>query len=508
MKKNITPNTVQVVEDEDGSACKTIKVKVTDVDWDVEEQDLIDSMKGDPNDPSQVKMEIDTVKLNLNKRLESDPYVEVEYCPGDDLDELVGDAISEKFGWLVNGFNFEPVEDGEDTGETGQEVEIVKEEDDDTDWDSAFKWACSHRSYECREIEKLFAGFGNTWSLDYTKVYIWPMWRVMPCVCIDLDGKCYKLLRKYNSIEVFCDKTETDISEFSKLLRKAGLTPLGKRDFRVLYGLLDEIDLAMQHYADEEYANKSGPVTEEFDTEDGWDCDEIRDSGLMDTLRKCANLHYTLDKCTRASANFGDTLADLKAYVNELAEEMQNAVADFPDGEMLEEDDEEAAPSGPPYFEEACEVDELIAMYFSDLAYVSKMKWTQFLDNLEQRPGDEYLTDFCEWAWGDGVKMSQEDMDFVKERLNEFFDDGELEDTWKKSSPAEKEGVEEAIPRTLKDIDATKAKNIIAKALKAGTGEWEGQPELSDFVYQTASGKYMLLRKSWGDHWETGRVSL
>ena len=363
MKKNITPNTVQVVEDEDGSACKTIKVKVTDVDWDVEEQDLIDSMKGDPNDPSQVKMEIDTVKLNLNKRLESDPYVEVEYCPGDDLDELVGDAISEKFGWLVNGFNFDVVDDAE-------------------------------------------------------------------------------------------------------------------------------------------------KVDEEFDTEDGWDCDEIRDSGLMDTLRKCANLQYTLDKCTRASANFGETLGDLKAYVNELAEEMQNAVADFPDGEMLEEDDEQAAPSGPPYFEEACEVDELIAMYFSDLAYVSKMKWTQFLDNLEQRPGDEYLTDFCEWAWGDGVKMSQEDMDFVKERLNEFFDDGELENTWKKSSPAEKEGVEEAIPRTLKDIDAAKAKNIIAKALKAGTGEWEGQPELSDFVYQTASGKYMLLRKGWGDHWETGRVSL
>ena len=83
-------------------------------------------------------------------------------------------------------------------------------------------------------------------------------------------------------------------------------------------------------------AVQSSMVTEGFDTEDGWDCDEIRDSGLLDTLRKCVNLQYTLDKCTRASANFGDTLGDLKAYVNELAEEMMNAVAGFPEG-----DDEE-----------------------------------------------------------------------------------------------------------------------------------------------------------------------
>ena len=87
----------------------------------------------------------------------------------------------------------------------------------------------------------------------------------------------------------------------------------------------------------EVYSNEVEPVTEEFDTEDGWDCDEIRDSGLLDTLRKCANLQYTLDKCTRASANFGETLGDLKAYVNELAEEMQNAVASFPDEDEEDE---------------------------------------------------------------------------------------------------------------------------------------------------------------------------
>ena len=87
----------------------------------------------------------------------------------------------------------------------------------------------------------------------------------------------------------------------------------------------------------ENIANEVEPVTEEFDTEDGWDCDEIRDSGLLDTLRKCANLHYTLDKCTRASANFGETLGDLKAYVTELAEEMQNAVASFPDEDEEDE---------------------------------------------------------------------------------------------------------------------------------------------------------------------------
>lgn len=72
-------------------------------------------------------------------------------------------------------------------------------------------------------------------------------------------------------------------------------------------------------------------VNEEFDTDDGWDCDEIRDSGLMDTLRKCANVEYNLRTCIRTAASWGDTLADLKAYINELAEEMQNAVANFPD---------------------------------------------------------------------------------------------------------------------------------------------------------------------------------
>ena len=62
---------------------------------------------------------------------------------------------------------------------------------------------------------------------------------------------------------------------------------------------------------------------------DGWDCPEIRDSGIMDTLHKLATVEYNLRCCNRRAANFGDTLSDLKAYIMELAEELQNTASEW-----------------------------------------------------------------------------------------------------------------------------------------------------------------------------------
>lgn len=66
-----------------------------------------------------------------------------------------------------------------------------------------------------------------------------------------------------------------------------------------------------------------------------------------------------------------------------------------------------------------------------------------------------------------------------------------------------------AIPKSLKPISADKALALVNKHSNAGTGEWEGSPMYSDFVYGK-SPKFTLLRPPFygkGD-WETGRVSL
>jgi hypothetical protein len=66
-----------------------------------------------------------------------------------------------------------------------------------------------------------------------------------------------------------------------------------------------------------------------------------------------------------------------------------------------------------------------------------------------------------------------------------------------------------AIPKNLKEIKKETALKTIAKHLKAGTGEWEGAENISDFVYKQ-NGKYILIRPPcYGvGPYETGVVSL
>ena len=66
-----------------------------------------------------------------------------------------------------------------------------------------------------------------------------------------------------------------------------------------------------------------------------------------------------------------------------------------------------------------------------------------------------------------------------------------------------------AIPKTLREIDKESAQRLIVKHTKDGTGEWEGTPHGSDFVYKCGNG-YKLIRPPcgpWGSY-ETGKVSL
>ena len=58
---------------------------------------------------------------------------------------------------------------------------------------------------------------------------------------------------------------------------------------------------------------------------DGWDCPALEDSGLLDILASCARADHAIRYRTRASSSFGDTFADLVAYVRELAEKLNDA---------------------------------------------------------------------------------------------------------------------------------------------------------------------------------------
>ena len=66
-----------------------------------------------------------------------------------------------------------------------------------------------------------------------------------------------------------------------------------------------------------------------------------------------------------------------------------------------------------------------------------------------------------------------------------------------------------AIPKNLREIKKETALKTIAKHLKAGTGEWEGAENHSDFIYEQ-NGKYSLIRPPlYGiGEYETGRLAL
>ena len=89
------------------------KIKVTSVDYCVEDEDVCQEVDNDPEieeDSEEyynaIELLIKTTKASLPQTLE----LEIE-CEPEDLDEEVCDAVSEETGWLVNGLTYEIVEE-------------------------------------------------------------------------------------------------------------------------------------------------------------------------------------------------------------------------------------------------------------------------------------------------------------------------------------------------------------------------------------------------------------
>ena len=85
------------------------KIKVTSVDYCVEEEDLdLQDYGEDAEDPDIIDHEIKKIKSLLPQTLE----LEIE-CEPEDLDDQIADAISEETGWLNNSFTYDIISDSE-----------------------------------------------------------------------------------------------------------------------------------------------------------------------------------------------------------------------------------------------------------------------------------------------------------------------------------------------------------------------------------------------------------
>jgi len=72
------------------------KVRVKGIDYDVEDEDVDD---GEDHDDDWYQSQIDEIVSKLPTTVD----IEVE-CSEDDLDDYIVDMISEKTGWLINGY--------------------------------------------------------------------------------------------------------------------------------------------------------------------------------------------------------------------------------------------------------------------------------------------------------------------------------------------------------------------------------------------------------------------
>lgn len=64
-------------------------------------------------------------------------------------------------------------------------------------------------------------------------------------------------------------------------------------------------------------------------TSDGWNTDDLGDTGLMEWLDAVRELKYELDNARRNSyAKFGDTVEDLASYLKELSRDLNNIARD------------------------------------------------------------------------------------------------------------------------------------------------------------------------------------
>ena len=111
---------------------KEYQIKVTSVDYCVEDEDVIDYVSEDPTD-EEIENKIAEIKATLPQELDLEITCELE-----DLEDEIADAISDETGWLNNSFTYDIV----------SETEV-----DDDDYPDAIGSEDSYDFFENIEIE-------------------------------------------------------------------------------------------------------------------------------------------------------------------------------------------------------------------------------------------------------------------------------------------------------------------------------------------------------------------
>jgi AAA+ ATPase superfamily predicted ATPase len=94
---------------------KCYKVKTTKIEYCVEEEDVCDEIANDPEIEEDSEEYYDAIHNEIKWLRETLPQVlvlEIE-CDLEDLDDMVGDAITNETGWLVEWFNYDILEEKE-----------------------------------------------------------------------------------------------------------------------------------------------------------------------------------------------------------------------------------------------------------------------------------------------------------------------------------------------------------------------------------------------------------
>ena len=106
----------ELEEPDEDEECKKVKVHVYNIEWDTDDG----AEHWDDDQPLDVSD--DEEHWDDDQIEKSDPPtevdLEVEVCPGDDLNDVIGDALSDEYEFLVKGFNFDVVEDDGEVDES------------------------------------------------------------------------------------------------------------------------------------------------------------------------------------------------------------------------------------------------------------------------------------------------------------------------------------------------------------------------------------------------------
>jgi hypothetical protein len=83
----------------------TKKFKITNIDWDIDRNELIDIIEG-----SHETSPLTTIR-NLLKQLPKTMKIEIAFDKDEelDIDDIIGNELSNKIGWAVNSFNFKEI---------------------------------------------------------------------------------------------------------------------------------------------------------------------------------------------------------------------------------------------------------------------------------------------------------------------------------------------------------------------------------------------------------------